>query len=382
MKDKKAYLYPWRYNNAYQVLVDGADYFPAMLDEIKNAKFRILFEAYLFESGNTSNTFIKELCSAKNRGVEVFILLDEYGVKGLTDRDKEKLTKSGIKLLLYNPASFFHFGRSLKRDHRKLLTIDEHVAFIGGAGITDEFNSGITSNYWHDVMLKAEGDIVIDLVHSFNEIWHQQKTSSSINNKQIKTTPGQKKNRSRVLTSAGAEKNEIIRAIIKHIRASKKKVWLTSPYFISSWKIRRALRYTAKKGVDVRLIFPGPCSDHKWVTYGIQRYYQRLLKSNIAIYEYQPRFSHAKIILCDDWFTIGSSNFDRWNQFLNLDINIEVYDHQSHKQIIKLFESDFSDSTLVILNQWNARSIIQHGKEWFAGLIIIVLGFISSKFKR
>ncbi len=382
MKDKKAYLYPWRYNNTYQVLVDGADYFSAMLDEIKNAKFRILFEAYLFESGNTSDTFIKELCSAKNRGVEVFILLDEYGVKGLTDRDKGKLTNAGIKLSLYNPASFFHFGRSLKRDHRKLLTIDERVAFVGGAGITDEFNSDITSNYWHDVMLKAEGDIVIDLVHSFNKIWHQQKTSSSINNKQIKTTPGQKKNRSRVLTSAGAEKNEIIRAIIKHIRASKKKVWLTSPYFISSWKIRRALRYTAKKGVDVRLIFPGPCSDHKWVTYGIQRYYQRLLKSNIAIYEYQPRFSHAKIILCDDWFTIGSSNFDRWNQFLNLDINIEVYDHQSHKQIIKLFESDFSDSTLVILNQWNARSIIQHGKEWFAGLIIIVLGFISSKFKR
>ena len=382
MKDKKAYQYPWRYNNTFQVLIDGADYFSAMLDEIKNAKFRILFEAYLFESGNTSDTFIKELCSAKNRGVEVFILLDEYGVKGLTDRDKEKLTNTGIKLLLYNPASFFHFGRSLKRDHRKLLTIDERIAFVGGAGITDEFNSDITSNYWHDVMLKAEGDIVIDLAHSFNKIWHQQKTSSPIDNKQIKTTPGQKKNKSRVLTSAGAEKNEIIRAIIKHIRTSKEKVWLTSPYFISSWKIRRALRYAAKKGIDVRLIFPGPCSDHKWITYGIQRYYQRLLKSNIAIYEFQPRFSHAKIILCDDWFTIGSSNFDRWNQFLNLDVNIEVYDPQSHKQIIELFETDFSDSTLVILNQWNARSIIQHSKEWFAGLIIIVLEFIIRKFKR
>lgn len=382
MKDKKTYQYPWRYNNTYQVLVDGTDYFPAMLDEIKNAKFRILFEAYLFESGNTSDKFIKELCSAKNRGVEVFVLLDEYGVKGLTDRDKGKLTTVGIKLLLYNPASFFHFGRSLKRDHRKLLTIDERIAFVGGAGITDEFNPDITNNYWHDVMLKVEGDIVFDLIHSFNKVWHKQKTSSPIDNKQIKSTSGQEKNRSRVLVSAGAEKNEIIRSIINHIRTSKKKVWLTSPYFISSWKIRRALLYAAKKGVDVRLIFPGPCSDHKWVTYGIQRYYQRLLKSNIAIYEFQPRFSHTKIILCDDWFTIGSSNFDRWNQFLNLDVNIEVYDPQSHKQVIKLFESNFSDSTLVILNQWNTRSVIQHSKEWFAGLIITVLGFIIEKFKR
>jgi len=382
MKDKKTYQYPWRYNNTYQVLVDGADYFSAMLNEIKNAKFRILFEAYLFESGNTSDTFIKELYSAKNRGVEVFVLLDEYGVKGLTDSDKGRLTTAGIKLLLYNPASFFHFGKSLRRDHRKLLAIDDAIAFIGGAGITDEFNSDITNNYWHDVMLKVEGNIVFDLVHSFNKIWQQQKTASPTDNKQIKTAPEQGTNKSRVLVSAGTEKNEIIRAIINHIRASKEKVWLTSPYFISSWKIRRALRAAAKKGVDVRLIFPGPCSDHKWVTYGIQRYYQRLLKSNIAIYEFQPRFSHAKIILCDDWFTIGSSNFDRWNQFLNLDVNIEVYDPQSHKQIIKIFESDFSESTLVILNQWNTRSVIQHSKEWFAGLMIVILGFISRKFKR
>ena len=223
MKDKKPYQYPWRYNNTFQVLVDGADYFSAMLNEIKNAKLSILFEAYLFESGNTSNTFINELCTAKKRGVKVFVLLDEYGTKGLTDSDKGKLTAAGIDLLLYNPASFFHFGRSLKRDHRKLLTIDNRIAFIGGAGITDEFNPDITNNYWHDIMLKVEGDIVSDLVHSFDKIWHDQKIVSQENNNQNKANISQEKNKSRVLISAGTEKNEIIRAIIKHIRSSKKK---------------------------------------------------------------------------------------------------------------------------------------------------------------
>lgn len=231
-------------------------------------------------------------------------------------------------------------------------------------------------------MLKIKGDIVLDLVHSFNKIWQQQQKTLLTNNINPTRASKQIKNRSRVLVSAGAEKNEVIRAIINHIRSSKKKVWLTSPYFISSWKIRRALRYAAKKGVDVRLVFPGACSDHKWVTYGIQRYYQRLLKANIAIYEFQPRFSHAKIILCDDWFTVGSSNFDRWNQFLNLDLNIEIYDTESHQKITQLFEADFANSNLIILNQWNARSAIQHSKEWLAGLIIIILGFISRKFKR
>ncbi len=382
MKKTKNYLYPWRFNNEFQILIDGTEFFTSMIHEIQNAQSSILFEAYLFQSGNTANLFINELCLAKKRNINIFILLDEYGAKGLSNEDKEKLTTAGIELLLYNPASIFYFGKSLKRDHRKLLAIDEHTAFIGGAGITDEFNPGYAQDYWHDVMIKINGDIVPDLVHSFNIIWHKQKPTEKIHNKPASISSSQTNNKARILLSSGAERNEIIRAIISRIRTSKNRVWLTTPYFISSWKIRRALRYAAKKGVDVRLIFPGPHSDHKWITYGMQRYYPRLLKSNVAIYEYQPRFSHAKIILCDDWFTIGSSNMDRWNQFLNLDANIEIYDKYSHQQIVKLFESDFSKSNLIILKQWLSRSLIQHIKEWYSGVVIRWLGFISRKFKR
>lgn len=382
MKHKNAYQYSWNYNNKFQVLVDGTDYFSAMLNEIKSAKSRIIFETYLFESGNIANKFITELCSAKERNIEVVILLDEFGSKNLNIHDKKTLTSSGIELLLYNPTSFFRFGKSLRRDHRKLLIIDERTAFIGGAGITDSFSPEIDKHYWHDVMLQVNGDIVFDFIHSFNQVWMKQKTTSKILQNKEKHISSKGENKARVITSSGTEKNEIIRSIVNHIRASKKQVWLTSPYFISSWKIRRALRFAAKKGVDVRLVFPGQHSDHKWITYGIQRYYHRLLKANVAVYEFQPRFIHSKIILCDDWYTIGSSNFDRWNQFLNLDANIEVYDEKSHQQIVKLFISDFSNSSLIILNKWNARPFIQLFKEWISGLMINVLGFISKKFKR
>lgn len=382
MKNRKPYQYPWRYNNEFQLLVDGTEYFSSMLKAIKNAQSRVILEAYLFESGNTANLFIKELISAKKRDVDIFILLDEYGTKNLNNKDKDKLTNSGIEILLYNPTSFFHVGKSLRRDHRKLLIVDENIAFIGGAGITDEFTPDITRDYWHDVMLKVTGDVVFDFVQSFNDIWMTQKKSLIIHPDKTIAIPEQVNNKSRVLTSSGTEKNEIIRAIISHIRSSKKHVWLTSPYFISSWKIRRALRYAAKKGVDVRLIFPGPHSDHKWITYGIQRYYQRLLKANVAVYEFQPRFTHSKMILCDDWFTIGSSNLDRWNQFLNLDANIEIYDPQSIKHVVNVFNNDFLKSTLIILNQWTTRSFIQIIKEWASGVIISILEIIIRKFKR
>lgn len=378
----KKYQYPWHYNNKFQVLIDGHIYFSSMLDEIKIADKCILLETYLFESGSIANKFISELCAAKKRNVDVLILLDEYGTKGLNDEDKEILIAAGIQLLLYNPVNYFHMGKSLKRDHRKLLVIDDNTAFIGGAGITDEFTSNTSHNYWHDVMLKINGDIVIDLIHSFNQVWNSHNKSFTTVTPNITDRPKKTYNKARVITSEGTEKNEISRAIITHIRSSKNRVWLTSPYFVSSWKIRRALRYAAKKGVDVRLIFPGPYSDHKWVTYGVQRFYQRLLKANVAVYEFQPRFNHAKIILCDDWYTIGSSNFDVWNQFLNLDANIEIYDEPSNQQIINLFKDDFSKSTMINLNEWNTRSLLQHFKEWISGIIISGLATISDKFKR
>lgn len=382
MRKKKAFHYPWRYNNIFHVLVDGADYFSAMLNEIKNAKSSVLFETYLFQSGDIADKFIHELCCARKRNIKVYVLLDEYGSKDLSKEDKQLLINAGVEILAYNPVNFFHFGKSLKRDHRKLLVIDGTVSFVGGAGITDDFNSEDKNNYWHDIMLKINGDIAVDLSHSFFDIWQKRKRFTYTKPLQNNTSTIDERNKSRVIISSGAERNEIIRTMINHIRSSRKRVWLTSPYFISSWKIRRALRYAAKKGVDVRLIFPGKISDHKWVTYGIQRYYQRLLKSNIAIYEYQPRFSHAKIVLSDDWFTVGSSNFDRWNQFLNLDLNVESFDPIARNEIISLFKSDFSNSQLIVLRKWINRPLIQHAKEWFAGVLIIILGFISRKFKR
>ena len=381
MPNKTTHQYPWRYNNTFEVLIDGVDFFSSMLVEIEKAKVNILLETYLFESGSTADKFIAALCAAKNRGVDVFILLDEFGAKKLNEEDKNKLSIKNIEVYLYNPVNFFHLGKSLKRDHRKLLSIDTNIAFIGGAGITDDFSPQLTKSYWHDVMLKVKGDIVSDLNHSFYEIWNKE-NSSLIKELKTKNTETQEQNKARILLSKGTEKNEIIRAIIGRIRASKERVWLTSPYFITSSKIRRALRNAAKKGVDVRLIFPGPHSDHKWITYGIHRYYQRLLKAKIKVYEFQPRFNHSKIILCDDWYTVGSSNLDRWNQFLNLDANIEIYDKHSLQQITALFENDFSKSKLISFQQWSSRNALQHFREWLSGIMIKVLSIISGKFKR
>ncbi len=381
-KKKKKYQYPWRYNNQFRLLVDGKAYFSAMLQSIENASDCILFETYLVNSGQITTRFIDAFCAARKRGVHVYMLLDEYGCMELKAHDRKRLSDAGVEILFYHPVKLLTPATSLQRDHRKLLSIDNSVAYIGGAGITDEFTPAAGDHYWHDVMMQVIGPLVHDIDNSFYRLWNKHHHKQIILRDIPEESVENYENRARLLVAAGTEENEILRATVKHIRSCQEKAWITSPYLISSWKLRRAIRYAAHKGVDVRLLLPGPYSDHPWISWGIQRYYSRLLKAGVKIYEFQPRFSHAKIILCDDWFTLGSSNLDRWDQLLNLDSNIEIYDTHCNQHIVRLFEDDFSNSKRVELKYWKQRPLLQHIREWIAGIAISILGYIGIKFKR
>ena len=381
-KKKKGYRYPWRCNNQFKLLIDGDAFFSAMLDSIENASDCILFETYLINSGHITTRFIDSFCAARKRGVRVYMLLDEYGCMELNTNDRKRLSDAGVEILFYHPVKFLSPATSLQRDHRKLLSVDNSVAYIGGAGITDEFTQEGNNIYWHDVMMQVIGPLVNDIDNSFYQLWNRYIPGQFDIPVTTEESAENCSNRARLLVAAGTEENEILRATVKHIRSCQEKAWITSPYLISSWKLRRAIRHAARKGADVRLLLPGPYSDHPWVSWGIQRYYTRMLKAGVRIYEYQPRFSHAKIILCDDWFTLGSSNLDRWNQLLNLDSNIEIYDSHCNQQIVHLFEEDFSNSKEVTLDNWKHRPLIQHLREWIAGIAINILGYIGLKFKR
>src|SRR5690606_26145988 len=120
-----------------------------------------------------------------------------------------------------------------------------------------------------------------------------------------------------VIARAGREV-EVRRSFVRAVRAAGRRVWLATAYFVPSWKLRRALRRAAHRGVDVRLLLPGPITDHPGVRHAGRRLYSRLLRNGVHIFEYQPRFSHTKLMLCDDWVSTGSSNSDRWNLHWNL----------------------------------------------------------------
>ncbi len=371
------YRFTWKTGNHFKLLIDGEQFFPAMLGAVQRAKHFVLLETYLFSSGRVANEFISVLSGAVQRGVTVAVMLDDFGAMELSHRDREQLVGAGVKLAFYNPLSFKKRRRNLVRDHRKMLIADGQVAFVGGSGIADEFDAiSHPQSHWRDTLLEITGPNVADWQTLFLETW-QRWGSDTLSLPVPKGEPTKSDQLGRVMVSRAPIRTEAKRDLVKRIRAARHRVWLTTAYFAPSWKLRRALRRAAKKGVDVRLLLPGPLIDHAWVRRVGHREYARLLHYGIRIFEYQPRFLHSKIHICDDWVMLGSSNMDRWNLRWNLEADQAIYDAGFAVAAAEMIETDFNSSLEINAKAWQQRPWRQQLSEWFWGKMARSLEYIS-----
>ena len=318
------YHFPWRENNRFEFLIDGTVFFPRMLGAIDSAREIILLEMYLIQSGSVATRFIDALNKAAARGVKIYLLLDDYGATGLKQQDRDRLAQQNIQILYYNPLhsynSLYNLYRifwkrvdlGLYRDHRKLLLVDNNIAFTGGAGITDDFDPPDPEKKWRETVVEIKGPVIKDWRHLFLSSWNRY-AKSSLTLPDVASGSITNGQRGRVTCNVARHVSGIQRSLNKQTYNARKRIWFATAYFVPSWRLRRKLKRAARSGVDVRLLLPGPITDHPGVRYTSHRFYSRLLKNGVRIFEYQPRFLHSKTVLCDNWVTIGSSNFDRGN---------------------------------------------------------------------
>ncbi len=381
--DTHRYQFPWRGGNRFRLHVDGGNFFPAMLDAIQQARHFVALEMYLVESGRVLDQFIDALLAAARREIKVFILLDDFGARGISRRDRLRLQHTNISLCFYNPMHYGRLRRVLFRDHRKLLLVDRRIAFIGGAGLTDTFDSRYATKHpWHDAMVEVRGPCVADWAQLFIETWPAEKSEldflNHVSSTEKETAQAQM---GRVTHTQRSSRQEIKRSLIKRLKSAEHWVWIATAYFVPSWKIRRALRKAARCGVDVRLLLPGPHHDHPAVHHAGRRFYYNLLKHGVRIFEYQPRFSHTKAYICDQWCSIGSSNLDRWNLLWNLEGNQEIDDQDFAGELKRMFENDFNDSTEILYDNWRRRPWYRRLQELFWGRIDIWLNRITARWR-
>lgn len=368
------YQFPWRAGNRCELLIDGSSFFPRMLEAVEQATRFVWIEIYLFESGEVTARVIDALTRAVRRGVEVRLLADDYGAFKLAAQDREQLRAGGVQLALYNPLRYHKWMANLFRDHRKLLIIDGEVAFVTGAGITDDFaDPDNPQRSWRENAVRVTGPVVQDWQLLFLRVWTQRAVLPVAGPPVPEAAGAGEGMLGRVVSSRRLREQEIRRSFLNRVQGAATRVWFSTAYFVPSRNVLRVLQRAAARGVDVRLLLPGPYTDHPAVRHAGRRFYSRLLRHGVRIYEYQPRFLHAKSVLCDSWTSIGSSNHDRWNLRWNLEANQEVDDAAFAVQVQAMFERDFADSLEIRYPEWRRRGLRERLREHLWGRVDMLL---------
>lgn len=352
-------IFPWRGGNRFELLLDGPAFFPRMLAAIDGARQQVEIELYLIEDGRCSERLVDALCRAAERGITVRGLFDAYGAAGLGVVLRDRMLAAGVQLRWYNPLRWRRGMRNFHRDHRKLLLVDQCLAYVGGTGSTDEFwLPDEARSPWHEVMVEIEGPLVGDWQQLFEQLWHARfswRPSHQPVALSLPECPPAGVGLGRVAYANAAQHRDIVLSLLRALKGARQRVWLATPYFLPTWKIRRALRRAAARGVEVRLLLAGRNTDHPPVRFAGQRYYPKLLRAGVRIFEYQPRFLHLKMVLVDDWVSVGSCNFDHWNLRFNLDANVEALDPGLTQAVAASFIDDFANSREITLDDWRQR---------------------------
>jgi len=370
--------YPFRLRNKFIPLIGGDAFLSSLLTGIDCARYRIVFEMYLVEPGQSFDLLWQKFGEAASRGVSVFISLDGFGSHSVLSRCSRISNRyPNMHFSVYNPVSAQLLSANFNRDHRKLIVIDDYLAWTGGFGIVDDFYDRIINRKkhlaptWMDVGVLIRGQIVRDWVHLFFDTWHAP--GSKVVNTELTTQPAvsveqtvstdvptgdhadflQSRKldeteylwcRGRVAYGAPRYRQDIVRELVVRIKSARSRIWLISPYFVTTRQIRRLLRRASRRGIDVRVVVPGPIIDHPAIRYAGRRHYASLIAAGVRIFEYQPGFLHAKVFVCDDWVSVGSYNLDHWTYRWNLEANQEVVCDKFTSEMTRFYSDLVADS--------------------------------------
>ena len=335
-------LVRWRVGCEVTVLRDGGPTFHAMLDAITAAKRTICLETYILASDTTGDRFKLALVERARAGVRVRIIYDSVGSFGISSDWVNDLRVAGIEVIDFNPIAPWRARFNLShRDHRKILVVDDEVAFTGGLNIANDYapvdEGGVG---WHDMHCCVRGPIVRDLARLFRRNWIRSGGAP------YPPVPRPEANGPgasfvRLLENTRRRQRATFRRAYLHvIKAARHFVRIENAYFLPDRGLRRALIRAVQRGVDVQVIVPGH-SDIRLVEWASLYVLRRLARRGIKVWSWRGAMMHAKTATVDGvWSTIGSYNFDSQSRFNNLEVTVEILDSTVGEQLVKVFDSN------------------------------------------
>ncbi len=353
--------------NQFDVLTNGDQILPAMLEAIAAARTRVVFETYIYDSGAVATQFTTALEQAARRGVMCAIVVDAVGASGMERSHVARLEAAGCVVATFNPPTWYRLEELNYRSHRKILVVDGAVGFTGGAGVADHWlGHAQDRDHWRDTQIRMRGPIVRLLEAAFYENYSEvhapvgpvvgEATAASDPTGQALV----------IRSSPTGGSNDLKRLYLLALASARRSVDITTPYFVTDESTLWALEDAVTRGVRIRILVEGDITDARPVKYASRDSYDRLLQLGVQIHEYQSTMLHTKTLVVDGAFSIfGSANFDNRSFELNDELNVAVSSADLARRLLEDFEQDLSKARRLTLESWRQRPLLDKAREHF-----------------
>jgi cardiolipin synthase len=360
------------HDSRFEVLTNAVQFYPAMLEAIAKAERSINMECYIFRPDETGRAFMAAMMERARAGVEVTLVVDSIGSFRFGLSAIRTMRNAGCRVELYQRLKWYRLSRLNNRTHRELLVVDGKVAFIGGAGIGDQWAKGERGKMpWRDTMARVAGPVVSSVQGVFSENWVEC-CGEILCGPEYFPDLSKCGNTSAILVkSSPADRATACRVAFQMlIESAGKRIRVTTPYFLPDKALRNAFIASAQRGVKIDIIVPGSHTDQRWVRLVSRRKYNELLRAGIRIYEYRAGMIHTKVLNVDDlWVVLGTTNFDNRSFEHNDEMNVAIRDEELSARLTSDFICDLKSCEEVTLETWKRRPLVEKIVEPFAWIL-------------
>ncbi|MDO0924967.1 phospholipase D-like domain-containing protein [Streptomyces sp. TG1A-8] len=347
-------------------LRNGDAIFPAMLDAIRSARHTVDMMTFVYWRGDVAHEFAAALAERARAGLRVRLLLDGFGAMEIEQSLLDAMDEAGVQVAWFRKPTRLSPLKQNHRCHRKALVVDESVAFTGGVGIAREWCGDARGpDEWRDTHVRIEGPAVDGIAAAFAQNWAE--CHDTLYDDRDRFAEHRQPGRATVQVVRGSasfgwqDMQTLIRVVLTSV---EERLRLSTAYFAPDDYFVDLLAATARRGVQVQILLPGPYTDQRACLLAGRRVYQRLLDAGVEIHEYQPTMLHTKIMTIDGVASlIGSTNFNRRSMEHDEEVMLAVLDEEFTAGLDRDFEADLKRSEPIDARRWRHRSLVQRACE-------------------
>ncbi|WP_367049483.1 phospholipase D-like domain-containing protein [Streptomyces sp. Je 1-332] len=352
--------------NSLLPLRNGDEIFKAMLDGIRAAEHTVDMMTFVYWRGEIARQFADALADRARHGVRVRLLLDGFGSRLIEQELLDMMEEAGAQVAWFRKPLYLSPLKQNHRCHRKVLVVDENMAFTGGVGIAEEWcGDARNANEWRDTHVQVRGPAVDGIAAAFAQNWAEcHDTLFDERDRFIEHTPAGGAVVQVVRGSASFGWQDMQTLLRVALESAQEHFRLATAYFAPDAYFIELLCAAARRGVEVEILLPGPHTDKRVCQLAGQHYYATLLSCGVKIFQYQPTMMHAKVITVDRIAAlVGSTNFNRRSLNHDEEVMLAVLDEDFTATLDQHFDQDLRKSKQMLHSRWKRRPVTQRARE-------------------